>query len=1007
MDKLQGRIKNEKNFWGLSEYSFLQCVNCEVLQIYQNKESIMTVDEILRQNLTKDQYAAVIDNARHILCLACAGSGKSRTLAYKIAYLVSQGEAPESIIAFTFTEKAAESIKRRVAEALHKFGLPENYIGAMFIGTLDSFCQKLLGDINAKYRQYDILDRNGLILFLMSRFHKIGLKHGEGRYFKENILPLADAWQTMNNENIDLSEIEQHDEKLFNRLTKLGEILDSDGYMDFSFAIRLGVQELKKITDKANSYIAKFKYLFVDEYQDINPIQEDFIRTLASHLDMLLVVGDDDQSIYGWRGANVQNILTFNKRYTDVAVHRLLVNFRSTEAIVNGANNFVQRTISLVRLSKEIESHSDGNIQDLRKLWFDDREEEAEWVAQRIESLIGTKYVEGINPDGSENCRGLTYGDFAILLRSIHNSNGDNRDRQFADALTRHGIPFTTTGEGGIFDRPYAVCVQDSMELLRNSGLPREDALEFFASRILPVFPHADENKFIAVLNKWHQNIHASTASARRKVYPQEFLHDLIDVFNVRAFSDDTALRDLGLFSKIILDVEKTYTSIDSSYRYAEMLNFIANIATNSYELEPIDCNVKEDTVNISTIHKVKGLEYPVVFVVDLIANRFPHRNGTYNGKLPHELMIDAIGRGAYGTRLEDEARLFYTAITRAERCLYLSGSTHHPELKRAAKRSAFIADFTNPNLREDKDFNDLAEKIEPQPRFDESEFPTDYSSVKSYLTCPYSYKLATIYGYNASVPELFGFGKTSHTILERLHQQFKDRAPSAEEVAEIVESTFMLKHVFPSSDPITRPGSYERAKTLVQRILTEYSQRYAGDFGRLRQDEARFEISVKDALITGAIDLLLLEDPKRGIITADVIDFKSMETPEDIATYDWRDMSIQVQLYSRAAKEVIGENVETGYIHTLKDNRRTAVPVDKESVDNAIGVIEWAVSGIIDGDFPMRACPKTCGSCDFKSMCAQKRQAFKSKPLPPQINTPAGLKTIAAFENDDGDCKQ
>ena len=113
----------------------------------------MNIEEILHANLTDEQYSAVIDDSRNILCLACAGSGKSRTLAYKIAYLISRGEAPESIIAFTFTEKAAESIKRRVAEALHKFGLSENIVGAMFIGTLDAFCQKLLGDINAKYRQ--------------------------------------------------------------------------------------------------------------------------------------------------------------------------------------------------------------------------------------------------------------------------------------------------------------------------------------------------------------------------------------------------------------------------------------------------------------------------------------------------------------------------------------------------------------------------------------------------------------------------------------------------------------------------------------------------------------------------------------------------------------------------------------------------------------------------------------------------------------------------------------
>ena len=109
------------------------------------------------------------------------------------------------------------------------------------------------------------------------------------------------------------------------------------------------------------------------------------------------------------------------------------------------------------------------------------------------------------------------------------------------------------------------------------------------------------------------------------------------------------------------------------------------------------------------------------------------------------------------------------------------------------------------------------------------------------------------------------------------------------------------------------------------------------------------------------------------------------------------------MQLYSKAAKEVIGENVETGYIHTLKDNRRTAIPVDMESVGSAIGAIEWAVQGILEGDFPMRACPHNCGNCDFKAMCAQKRQPFKNDVMPPQINTPAGTKTIAAFEEDGG----
>lgn len=204
----------------------------------------MTTEEILHLNLTDEQYTAVIDDSRNILCLACAGSGKSRTLAYKIAYLISRGETPESIIAFTFTEKAAESIKRRVAEALRKFGLSENIVGAMFIGTLDAFCQKLLGDINAKYRQFDILDQNRLVLYVMSRQRKLGLTTGQG-YFKR-IKEFTDAWQTMHNENIDLNDIAKYNVELFERLLRLADSMSADGYMDFSFAIYLAVQELKR-----------------------------------------------------------------------------------------------------------------------------------------------------------------------------------------------------------------------------------------------------------------------------------------------------------------------------------------------------------------------------------------------------------------------------------------------------------------------------------------------------------------------------------------------------------------------------------------------------------------------------------------------------------------------------------------------------------------------------------------------------------------------------------------
>lgn len=565
-------------------------------------------------------------------------------------------------------------------------------------------------------------------------------------------------------------------------------------------------------------------------------------------------------------------------------------------------------------------------------------------------------------------------------------------------------IPVKTSGEGGIFDRPYAQCILEIMELLRNgTGVNRIDAEKCFNELVLPIFPDADKNKYFKVLQEWYSNIYASATSARRKVYPQNFLHQLADALNLRTLRDETALRDLGLFSDIIKDVEQTYVSIDSEWRYREMLNFLENIAQN-YELDSVDYISRVDAVNVSTIHKVKGLEYPVVFVVDLVNQRFPGKKGQYSGILPEELMRDAIDRGAYGNRIEDEARLFYTAITRAERLLYLTGSEIHLGLKTKKKQSIFTTELIHSDMRQDMTLDKLANKVEPIPRFDDNELPTDFSSVKSYLTCPFMYKLQNVYGYNAAVPELFGFGQTTHTILERLHQKYTDRIPTEKEIFDMVEDTFMLKHVFPSNDPINRPGSYERAKNLVHEIMKKYVDTYSDDFCRIRQDEARFELLVDDALITGSIDLLLKEDETRNINSAEVIDFKSMEVPDELEKFDWREMSLQVQLYSRAAKEVVGENAETGYVHTLKNNKRVEVPVDEIAVKNAIGAIEWAVKGILQEDFPMRACSANCKNCDYRALCRQERETFKRKELPPVINTPVGECVIAAFEEKDGE---
>ena len=971
----------------------------------------MTITEILEQNLTDEQRMAVLDDHRDILCLACAGSGKSRTLAFRIAYLVANGCPADSIVAFTFTDKAAESIKRRVSEALARVELPQTMVGAMYIGTIHAYCQQLLGNVDAQYRQFEVLDENGLKLYLLSRYRSLGLNEIQAQRNSQmfaTIREVSNAWSTANDEALDYDDIVREDEILGNTIKRIYTSMERDQYIDFSLMIRRAVEELEQNSPSINQAVDGVHHVLVDEYQDINPMQERLIQSLRNRADSLMVVGDDDQSIYAWRGADVNNILNFNQRYPQSSLHILSTNFRSTAAIVSASDQFIKQELSTARYTKNPTSHSDGNIQDFRSLWFTARDEEAAWVAQRIRDLLGAKYVE-YNADGTiREERGLTPADFAILFRSIKRSynphNLPHRHAEFTNALRLAGIPYTLEAEGGIFERPYAVAIRDTMELLREPSPTREKMRELFDREIAACFPMADFNALSQVISDWNLLIHAPAGGARRKVYPQELLHQILYAFGVeRSDFSDVVMRDLGVFSRIMLDVEKVYVSIDSPSRYREMLNFLSNVAETGYDVSTMDVVARPDAVTVSTIHKMKGLEYPVVFIVDVVNLRFPSRRSPYSGWLPAALMASPISRGAYCTTRQDEARLFYTAMTRAERFLYITGAAQQPDAQSAKRPSDFKRRIDNLGISTEQDLPTDIEYIEQKRRVDESILPTSYSDIKEYLVCPMGYKLKKLFGFNPAVPELFGFGLTTHTIIERLHQQHPLNAPSREDVLDLVENTFHLKHIFPSSDPINRPGPYEHAYNSALKIAQDYVESFAPDFSRLREDEARFEIAIGQAMVSGAIDLLLKRDARGDIVDSHVIDFKSLDAPDDSVPNDWIDLSLQVQLYAYAANQVLGENAKTGSVHLLKErgeDARVNIPVTDAAVSAAVENICWAVKRILNNDFPMRPCHGKCDNCDVRRICPKTPQRFLTEIVPPQIHVPTepGQVQIRAF---------
>ena len=850
-----------------------------------------------------------------------------------------------------------------------------------------------------------MLDDNRLKLYLMSRYAQLGLhnfrERAIGNGYFDTIKQVSDAWKTANDELLDFAAIAAEDQNLGDLLFRVHGALHADQYLDFSQMIRNVVEALRRNDHGVVAATGSLRHLMVDEYQDVNPCQVELIQLLHQRSSTLFAVGDDDQAIYAWRGADVGNIINFQQRYPRCSQHTLSLNFRSTLAVVEASDEFADANLGPSRFPKSPSSYEDLSPQDLGVMWFPDRPTEAQWVARRIQDLLCTEF----NDNGI--VRGLTPGDFAVLMRSTRQEeqNGNPRHSAFTEALNELSIPFSLEAGGGPFDRPQTQALRSTFELLRKPRLDRDSLRQHFNAEILPAYPKADFDGLAGVLTNWQRDIRRPQGSTRIRLYPQELVYGLLEVFNVAdtELSDDV-MRDIGLFSKMILDVETVYMSVDSEWRFSEVLNFLQKIADTGYDVSTDDVEQRPDAVTISTVHKMKGLEFPCVFVVDVEAGRFPTRKRKYGGWLPCEVMRAAINRGAYQSTPEEETRLFYTATTRAERYLYLTGAENLPQARRQRRPSPFALQFATHDASND-DPSILPAGLrtaEPRRRLDESDYPTSFSEIRYYLHCPKSYQFRERYGLNPKVPEMFGYGKTVHSSIQKLHSLYPETPPEPTQIEQVVKDTFHLKHVPKSRDPENRPGAYEIARNRAVEISQDYVANFGDDFEHERQIEVFFEIPSRNCVISGSIDLLLHEDLEGNILRAEIIDFKTMEggdEPVNNVELDWTELALQVQLYARAADQILGANAKTGKVHLLKDNQRVEIPITQEAVDAALANVEWAVKGILESDFPMRPHPDKCSKCDFFSICPRNSQQFReTSGVPPQLHLPARKEMAQAF---------
>lgn len=606
-----------------------------------------TID--FQSELNEEQYRVVTSGDGPCLVLAGAGSGKTRTITYRVAYLLEQGIDPSEILLVTFTNKAAREMKDRVSQlASGKGNLP-------WSGTFHHIGYRILRQYapvlgyKPNFTILDSEDSNDLLKLCMKGE---GIDRKEQRFPSTKVLGSIISYARNAETTIaDVVEL-QHPkfEPLVDTFVRIAEeyrkrkieanAMDFDDLLVNLYLLLLQSQAAKQ------KFSQQFRYVLVDEYQDTNKIQSSIVREMASYHGNLLVVGDDAQSIYSFRAADIQNILAFEQHYPSARVFRLETNYRSTPEILNLANDVILKNVS--QYEKELQSYKPSFMRPEVQAFVDGREE-AEFIASTIQELED---------------EGVSLSDMAVLFRAAYHSQALEME------LNKRGIPYEFRGGMRFFARAHIKDVLAYLRILNNL----EDSVAW--SRVLNMqvgIGPASAEKIIKgvreITNEAELSHLGSLLSARAQIGWGDFLQVWDALCEVTERTPSNLITAV-IESKYSDYLENEYPDYRDRIRDLEQLAIFAERETdiNSFLAEASmqesyatakdseSDDDEESVLVLSTIHQAKGLEWKAVFVMGLAAGQFPSERSTRSAQ-----------------DLEEERRLFYVAVTRAEQYLYLT----------------------------------------------------------------------------------------------------------------------------------------------------------------------------------------------------------------------------------------------------------------------------------------------------------------------------------------------
>lgn len=963
--------------------------------------------------LNSEQRKAVEHGNGPLLIIAGAGTGKTTVITERIKHFILKGNVlPSQILALTFTEKAAREMEERVDVAL-----PYGYT-QLWIATFHAFCDRVLRDeaVNIGLSpSYHLATEAETLLFLRKNIFAFHLEYfrplGNPDKFLQALLA---HFSRLKDEDVGPSEYLAYGKKLATKryppaggldaqrqeakktlelakaFQKYEELKVKEGFMDFSDLIANALKLFRTRKNILKKYQEQFHYVLVDEFQDTNYAQNLLAILLAGERKNITVVGDDDQAIYRWRGAAIANIIQFKKHFPRAKVVTLTKNYRSTKHILDSSYRLIQennpdRLEAKEKIDKRLVCMRREKGETVPFLFAERVEDEADVVAKKIRELTNYQYK-----------------DIAILVRA------NDHSQPFTRALERHRVPYQFLGPGRLFHQEEVKNLIAYLKVLYNF----EDSASLYRVLTIPIF--SLEPRDIAALLNLAKKKNLTLFEALERV-DETFLKDeakekvkrIASMINrhLKRVPKDTAgqilyyfLEDTGLLRQFLaVKTQEDEKRAQNTARFFEKLK--------TYEVEHEDASVfsivdwielatamgesplaadidwtENNAVNILTIHSSKGLEFPVVFLVNLVEGRFPTRERREQIPIPQPLIKEILPVGDY--HLEEERRLFYVGMTRARNLLFFTASKYYGEGKRERKISPFVAEAlgqdavlratsyepqatTQLALLEWKTPNDSQPSIVHPPT---SHIPhpinyLSYSQIQTFDICPLHYRLRYILKVPAAPTASQSFGTSIHSVLRdfyKLHTQGQR--------VRIVDALTLLEKNW-ISEGYQSKSHEKHALSRAKRIFDSYLKKHFNPKTKPLALELPFNLLIKQLKVGGRIDRI--DQLANGAI--EIIDYK---TGDNVLDEKALLSNLQLTIYALAATEVsdpmLRKNPEevTLTFHYVEKNRTLSTTRSKKQLEEAKTFLLEKAEEIARSEF-LCSGSNLCASCEYKMLCS------------------------------------